>query len=280
MKKLCFALFTLLFVVVACSKGQDDAEPVVAQTDNDAVVETVVAEVEAPVAEDDEEIVNDVAATSESEGDDDGEASDEIVLAVADPTPVPAVESKFKEGQHYKRLSPVQPVTGSPEKIEVAEVFMFSCPHCYNFEPHIVAWLEEKAPYIEFVRIPAMFNPMAETHARAYYAAVQLGISDEIMTPFFRELHINRKPLNTEASLIEFFGQFDISEEDFLSAYNSFEVDRMSRDAKKLAIRYQINSVPTIIINGKYTTGADLTGGYEKLLELINELAAQEATQR
>ena len=157
---------------------------------------------------------------------------------------------------------------------------MFSCSHCYNFEPHIQQWLENKASYVEYVRIPANFNPMAREHSRAYYAAVQLGIAEQITIPFFREFHSNRNPLNTPDRLAKFFYRFGISEDDFLKAFNSFEVDSRVRQADKLTRRYQISGVPAVVINGKYVSGAEMTGGYENLIALMNDLAAQENSAR
>ena len=74
-------------------------------------------------------------------------------------------------GQHYFRLMPAQPTVGGADKIEVAETFMYSCPHCFTLEPYIQKWLETKDPGVRFVRIPAVFNRLAMMHAQTYYTA-------------------------------------------------------------------------------------------------------------
>ena len=275
----------ILFLFALCSACSDNADqgtttieiPAEQTAETDAAeaadgTEEIAVEEEAPVI---------AAGESEDAAEEEPEASEEIVLAQADSdTQSVARESRFSDGRHYKSLIPAQPTSSPPDKIEVAEVFMFSCPHCYNFEPHIQQWLENKASYVEFVRIPANFNSLAREHSRAYYAAVQLGVAEEIMTPFFREFHINRKPLNTPDRLAAFFSRFDVSEEDFLKAFNSFEVDSRVRQADKLTRRYQITGVPAVVINGKYVSAADMTGGYENLTALMDDLAAQEKSAR
>ena len=40
--------------------------------------------------------------------------------------------------------------------------------------------------------------------------------------------------------------------------------------------RYKIDAVPTFIIDGKYETDVAQAGGQEKLIQLINDLAASE----
>ena len=43
--------------------------------------------------------------------------------------------------------------------------------------------------------------------------------------------------------------------------------------------RYQIETVPHVIINGKYETDVGMAGGHEQLLALINDLAAAEKSR-
>ena len=265
----------------ACSDSADQASSTAVAIPAEQIAETDAAEAADGAAEIAIEEAAQVIAAGESEdaAEEEPAASEEIVIAQADPAPA-ARASRFIDGKHYKTLIPAQPTSSPPDKIEVAEVFMFSCSHCYNFEPHIQQWLENKASYVEYVRIPANFNPMAREHSRAYYAAVQLGIAEQITIPFFREFHSNRNPLNTPDRLAKFFYRFGISEDDFLKAFNSFEVDSRVRQADKLTRRYQISGVPAVVINGKYVSGAEMTGGFENLIALMNDLAAQENSAR
>ena len=277
-------LILFLFALAsACSDSADQGASTAVEIPAAQSVDADVAEAADAAEEILVEAETQVIAAGESEESavEEPKASERIVLAQAD-LAAPAVtrESRFVDGKDYKTLIPTQPTSSSPDKIEVAEVFMFSCPHCYNFEPHLLQWLKSKASYIEFVRIPANFNALAREHSRAYYAAVQLGIADQIITPFFREFHIKRNPLNTPDRLAAFFSRFDVSEEDFLEAFNSFEVDSKVRQADKLTRRYQITGVPAVVINGKYVSGADKVGGYENLIALMNDLAAQENDAR
>jgi thiol:disulfide interchange protein DsbA len=197
---------------------------------------------------------------------------DRIQLAQADLSAVEA--AGFVEGTHYRRLSPTQPTTTSPDTVEVAEFFMHSCIHCYNLEPHVQAWLPEKPDYIEFVRIPTTWDPIRKMHAQAYYAAVALGKDEEMNMPFFREMHERNNYLQTPDAMADFFARFDVSRDEFDSVFDSFGVMQRVNRADELGRRYRVDSTPTIIVNGKYRTGVDLAGGYDQLFELIELLAA------
>jgi len=182
----------------------------------------------------------------------------------------------YREGQHYIRLSPAQPTSTSPGQVEVAEFFMYSCIHCYNFEPFVTQWLESKAEYVNFVRVPTVWNPVVRLHAQAFYAAAALDKGEEMHTPFFREMHVTGNYLQTREDIADFFGQFDVDQAAFDNAFDSFSVNTSLRRADELARRYGVDSTPTVVVNGKYRTNASMAGGYPELLELINALAAAE----
>ncbi len=197
-----------------------------------------------------------------------------IVLAQADTSAKPS--GRFKLGQHYQRLTPTQPTSSSPDQVEVAEIFWYGCNHCYNFDPYVENWLGDKPDGVSFVRVPAVWNPLVKLHARAFYTAEALGKGEEMHTPFFREIHVKQNFLDSEASLREFFGRFGVSAEEFKAAFDSFAVHTKLQRAETLAQRYRVSSVPMIVVNGKYTTSASTTGGYDGLMEVINELITLE----
>lgn len=191
-------------------------------------------------------------------------------------------QGRFTEGKHYNRLLPAQPTITGGDKIEVAEIFWYGCGHCMTFDPIIEGWSEDLPADVIFVRIPAVWNRTLQTHARAFYAAQVLARNGILKDPeglhqaFFTEYHANGNTLATEGRLKEFFARFGVDEESFEKAWNSFEVDQMLRRAADLNRRYEITGVPAIVVNGKYRTGGQEAGGYDTLLEVIDELVASE----
>jgi thiol:disulfide interchange protein DsbA len=187
---------------------------------------------------------------------------------------------RFELGVHYLRLSPTQPTSSNPDQVEVAEVFWYGCPHCYELDPLLERWRAQQPDYVSFLRVPAVWNPTLQIHARAFYTAEALGKSDEMHGEFFREIHERRNGLDTEAKLQEFFGRFGVAAAAFKTAFDSFEVQAKLQRADELNRRYRIGSVPTIIVNGKYTTDGPAAGSYQDLLLLVDELTAAEREAR
>ena len=196
-------------------------------------------------------------------------------LVASDPAGAPTT-GRFEMGKHYMRLSPTQPTSSSPDQVEVAEIFWYGCPHCFNFDPYLERWQTTKPDYVSFVRVPAVWNSLLQLHARAFYTAEALGKGAEMHSAFFSEIHERGNMLDAEAKLQEFFGRFGVDAAAFKTTFDSFAVQAKLQRADELSRRYRIQSVPTIIVNGKYTTDGEQAGSYDDLLALIDELTAAE----
>ncbi len=231
-------------------------------------------------AQSDEESVALAQAMDEEEtdGESAAEASEESIRLAATETPEPVVDDRFKDGTHFRTLPVAQPTSAPPDKVEVVEVFWYGCPHCYTLEPHIQAWKADMPANAEFVRMPAALNRGWQLHARVFYTAEALGVLDEVHEELFREIHGKGNRLDTEESLVEFFGRFGVSEEQFMETFNSFAVQTRLRQADSLVRRYRITGVPAVVVNGKYVTGADMAGGETRLFEVINFLVEKESS--
>lgn len=194
--------------------------------------------------------------------------------AVAQQAAVPP----FEAGKHYTVLTPPQPTSTEPGKVEVAEIFMFGCPGCFGFEPYIEAWLEHKPDYINFVRVPAQWSshPESPMHARAYYTAEALGKLGTFEQDFFNEVHMKGNLLDTEEKLAAFFAAHGVDAATFKSTFNSFAVNTKLKRAEELVERYRVQSTPTVIVNGKYQTVGRMAGSVEAWFAIIDELAARE----
>jgi thiol:disulfide interchange protein DsbA len=201
-------------------------------------------------------------------------------LAAGEPAANAPTTGRFEMGTHYTRLSPTQPTSSNADQVEVAEVFWYGCPHCFAFDPLLEQWRQRQPDYVSFVRVPAVWNPLLQLHARAFYTAEALGKGAEMHGEFFREIHERNNRLDSEAALQQFFGRFNVDADAFKTAFDSFAVQAKLQRADELNRRYRIESVPTIVVNGKYTSDAPLVGGYEELLELVDELVRAEREAR
>ncbi|HEY5807027.1 MAG TPA: DsbA family protein [Povalibacter sp.] len=198
-------------------------------------------------------------------------------LRLGGPASAPATSAQFKEGANYVKVVPAQPTSVAPGKVEVVEVFWYGCGHCFALDPAIESWRNKGKPaYVEFVRIPAMWNEPTRLHARIFFTAEILGKLAEMHSTIFREINVKGNPLNTSEKISALFREHGVSADDFQKAFSSFAVENKLQRADFLNRRYRIESVPTIVVNGKYRTDVGMAGSEQQLFGLIGELAASE----
>lgn len=188
---------------------------------------------------------------------------------------VPAMAS-YDEGIEYLAIKP--PVPTDTHKVQVVEMFWYGCPHCYHFEPKLLAWLKHLPSNVEFERVPAVFpnHPVWELHARAFYTAQLLGVLKKTHEALFNAIHKDHEPLFTEDALANFYAKYGISKKLFKETMHSFGVDMKVDRAKELTQRYGIDGVPTLVIDGKYRTYASITNGEDGMLKVTDYLIKKE----
>ncbi len=198
-----------------------------------------------------------------------------FVTACAEESKPPSTQ--FVEGQHFHRLSPTVATDVEEGQVEVVELFWYGCPHCYEFEKYLKVWKPNKAENILFTPMPAVLNRSWVPHARAYYALETMGEIERVHPIIFEAIHAQGRRLRDVESMSRFLSQHGVDAEEFKKAYDSFYVETKIKRADQLSRQYGATSVPAVIVNGKYRTNASSAGGYEKVLELIEILAKQEA---
>ena len=185
-------------------------------------------------------------------------------LARAQGTPV--------EGQQYVRLSQPQPVL-TPGKVEVIEFFWYGCPHCFEFEPMLEAWIKTLPADVAFRRVPVAFRDEPFTaHQKIFYALDAMGLVDSMQMKVFNAIHRERKHMDKPAEIAEFMQKNGVDSAKFLDIYNSFAVQTKTRQARALAEAYKIDGVPALGIGGRYYTSGSLAGSLRGSLQVADFL--------
>ncbi len=178
----------------------------------------------------------------------------------------------------YSTIKPAQP-THSGDKIEVAEIFWYGCPHCFSLEPHIHAWKQALADDVAFRLVPGVLNQSWIPHARAFYAAQKMGALETLHTPLFQALHQKSRKIFNRDSLIDFAEEVGIDKKEFIKHYDSNETEIKVKQAFLLARNIRLTGVPAVMVNGKYLVSASRAGSFENMLAVINHLIDLERAQ-
>jgi len=184
------------------------------------------------------------------------------------------LSSQIVHAQKYVQISTEKQQESSD--VIIYEFFWYGCPHCFNLEPtmdRIEADLKKGA---KIVKVPVALRDSWMPHAKLYYALKQMNKIDDMHNQIFEEIHLEDNRLNTEESMVEFLGKAGIDTKLFLEKYNSYGTEARIKKSSNLARKFQINSVPTIVVNGKYLTSGSYVSSYDELYSVVNLLVERE----
>jgi protein dithiol oxidoreductase (disulfide-forming) len=183
------------------------------------------------------------------------------------------------EGRNYQRLRQAHPVeTG--RKIEVIEFFSYACPHCAELEPHLQTWLAKQPADVQFRRVPVMFYDRWVPMAKVYYTLDTLGSEAKLSPDVFKAIHGSNTPLWNEKTFFDWAAAKGLDRKGVEDVYGSFAIAGKMNRAKQLAQVYDVQSVPMIVVDGKFVTSSDKVGTHAQLPAALDELVAKARAER
>jgi thiol:disulfide interchange protein DsbA len=183
-------------------------------------------------------------------------------------------------GVDYVEIAGGQPFEPASGRIEVAEVFSYTCPHCASFEPMVLSWRGKQPADVKFTPVAGLFGGNPLPFAKAYYAAESLGLLGKTHEAVFRAIHIDHSLAMQGAdadTISAFYGKFGVDPAQFASTMASFAVDAKMKRANQFIQRSGVEGTPSVVIDGKYRV---LGKTLEDTLRITTHLVAKERAAR
>lgn len=178
----------------------------------------------------------------------------------------------LKEGRDFRLVNP--PLVADGNKIEVTEFFWYGCPHCFDFEPVLSAWVKTLPADVSFRRVPTIFpNGRWLPGARLYYTLEAMNLLEKLHTEVFNAIHVDRRRLDDEKILLDWVAGKGLDAKKFSEAWASFGVQSRVRQARELTVAAGVTGVPSVMVQGRYL--ALTPGNYEELVANIELLVAR-----
>jgi thiol:disulfide interchange protein DsbA len=179
--------------------------------------------------------------------------------------------AQIQLNREYTRLDPAQ-TPSTADKIEVVEFFYYGCPICYELEPGLSRWQAIAPDYVRLIRVPALSSENWETFAKLFYALEVTGDLGRLHFPIYDNFHFDGIKLNDEKVMLDWITRNKVDTQKFTDAYASDAVKAKVETARKMMNDYNVRSVPTLIVNGKYVTSARLAGSTRQIPSVLNQL--------
>ncbi|MFC0179393.1 DsbA family protein [Thorsellia kenyensis] len=203
-------------------------------------------------------------------------------MVFAEETKATAEESvlvlKYQNNKEYITLQ--NSVARAPD---VVEFFSFYCPHCYDFETKykIPGKIQDNLPdnkkmtkyHVDFM------GGLSSELSEAWAVAVVLGVDDKVGPKIFDGIHQKRN-LKSTNDIVKIFEEVGISKADFESAKQSTSVQIWKEKQAKAIEQFEVNSVPTFYVNGKYLVnsgGLNMSKPFdEQFSDIVNFLLVKD----
>lgn len=186
-----------------------------------------------------------------------------------------AVATTPVEGTDYVLIdNPDQP---SGAKVQVTEVFSYTCIHCSNFQPFLAAWKKTLPSDVQFSYMPAAFGGIWDEWARAFYAAQALHVQEKSHDSIYKAVFVDKRVIKGE-DIPAVYADYGVDPTVFASTMQSPAVSAKLAGAHGQEMHWGIQGTPTLIVDGKYRAAMNASGP-AGLLHTVDWLIARQRAE-
>lgn len=191
----------------------------------------------------------------------------------------PLLTAGLVAGRDYLLIGDGSPFDTPAGKVELVEFFNYACPACNAFNPRFSEWKKKLGADVHVVYAPLDFRPDFVQYARAYYAAEALGVADQAHEAVYDAIHqLHTLPGEgqppDQARIAEFYSKFyGVKRDEFLQLMDGFAVNAKIGRARAFAMKSQVRSTPSLVVNGRYLVKGD---SWDDMLRISDQLIQKE----
>ena len=171
------------------------------------------------------------------------------------------------------RVIPQQSLA-DPGRIEVIEFFYYGCRWCNEFEPYLVDWAKRKPADVTLRYQPAIRNTRWIVLTKAFYAFQALGVEAKLRPRLYRAYHRDEVNLEDEVVLTTWALKQGVELKAFEALMGSEAIMAQVEAARQTTYAYQIETTPSVVVDGRYLTSSGMAGGVGELMRVVEELIA------
>ncbi len=174
------------------------------------------------------------------------------------------------EGRDYIALGPLP--TESSERVEVVEFFFYGCNSCYRLFPVMQAWVERRAPIIDFKRIPALRRTVWIPLSHLFFTLQSLDALPRLHGRVYQAIHEQGLRLTSKNAQIDWAVEHGIERAQFEATLGSDETLIATQVARDATIAYGIRFTPSIVVDGRFLTTGEMIGTASRLFPVLDQL--------
>ena len=171
----------------------------------------------------------------------------------------------------YRVLSRTQPVPRG-NRIEVIEFFFYPCPYCNELAPEVERWQKTLPPDVVFRRSPVVRHDSWVPLAKIYFALETLGDVARLHLAVYQSFHTDHLQINREPVVETWAAKNRLDGAKFMTSYRSAEVQLKVDLARKMTLDYEVQAMPSFVVDGRYITSTSMTSNVPQVLSVVDAL--------
>lgn len=191
---------------------------------------------------------------------------------------LPAAAQPAKRDVDYRLISQ-QPVEAG-ERVEVIDFFFYACPYCNELAPLLNLWLKRKPLDVVFRRVPVVRHDSWIPLAKIYYALDAMNEAGRLHGAVFYSYHAENLSMSQEEVIGEWAEKHGLDRDKFMTIYRSEETRRKVERARKMTMDYEIQSIPSLVVDGRYLTSSGMTPSVPHVITVLDDLVRLARQQR
>jgi thiol:disulfide interchange protein DsbA len=125
-----------------------------------------------------------------------------------------------------------------------------------------------------------MFQERWQSLAKVYFTLEAMGEDQRLSPEVFKAIHVAGLPLYQDKAFFDWAASNGLDRAKVMDVYKSFGVESKMRRALATAKDYNIQSVPTMLVDGKFLTSSDRIGGHAAVPGALDALIAKARAER
>lgn len=179
-------------------------------------------------------------------------------------------------GRDYQTITSPKVDAETPNNINNQLTFYFwaGSTSSYQLDLALQSWLSTKNN-VSLQRIPLVKRPKWRLLAKAWLVVEQLPDAEQILSNIYKAIHVDQIDILSFDDLLPLIDSQSLDELEFKTNFYSLAINQQLNALQKSAQLFPIRTVPTIIINNRWSIDASNQLTADQFIAIIEKLTSK-----
>lgn len=191
--------------------------------------------------------------------------------------PLPPISYVVKDKDFTKYETPLPKTRGPANQVEVVYFFWYGSDLSWKIDKEMRLWAASQPYPVLLSPSPAVLgdSPYQVLGARIFFTLKALDRESDLGPLFFQAVQTKQVDMTDPQALVDWFVAHGIPEKRFMATINSNGVKYLAHSVARTMQMYDVQSVPTMVIDGQYQVRATTKVSPERVAAITQFMASK-----